>query len=428
MASQSSTLNGESATRLRGLRFQAGSKLGAEILGRLLQFAFIYMAQRILGPENYGIVTYGLAVGVVLAPVTDLGMQLIITREIAHVERDAARLAGIGLALKLVLAFCAIGLLVPISFQRPPAAVFATFILGVAVIAASFAEYFGYVFRGLRRVELDAALTLLQRLLIFAFGCAALIFAANVNSVALAYGLGGVLAAVLGYLWLRRRFFAPQLTATRRDAGALLRQALPLGGAILFSIAYTRTSIFLLDALNNSTTVGEYGVALRLTEPLALIPAAIMAAVFPVLTHNLAQHGYAATRSLRFKTLGWLALAGTAIAIGGWFLGPRLIYFLYHDQYAGSTLPLQILSLAAIPLFINYALTHFLVAVRQQRLNLVFNILIFFLNLGLCLWLIPRFGPSGAALATILSEVTLLAACSLALSRSTVTHYVTHTP
>jgi O-antigen/teichoic acid export membrane protein len=70
---------------------------------------------------------------------------------------------------------------------------------------------------------------------------------------------------------------------------------------------------------------------------------------------------------------------------------------------------------------INYALTHFLVALRQQRLNLIFNVVIFVLNLALCLWLIPQFGPVGAALAVILSEGLLLLLCALALSRSSIT-------
>lgn len=407
-----------SASRLKGLRFQASSKLAAEVMGRLLQFAFIYAAQRVLGPANYGIVTFGLAVGLVLAPVTDLGMQLIVTREIARDERTAPRLAGAGLTLKLILALCAVGVLLPVSLLRPADAILATFLLGLAVIAASFAEYFGYMFRGLQRVELDAALTLLLRLLVFAFGFTALLLRVTVNSVAMAYWLGGTLAAVLGYLWLRRRFFTPLLKAKRSEMLALLRQALPLGGAILFSIAYTRTSIFLLDALKTTTAVGEYGVALRLTEPLAMIPAATMAAVFPALTYVLAHQGYAATRVLRLKTIGWLAFAGSSIALAGWLLGPLVIHFLYGDQYAGSTPVVQILALATLPTFINYALTHFLVAARQQRLNLIFNIGIFFVNLALCLWLIPRFGPSGAALATVLCEVLLLALCGFALSRS----------
>ena len=142
-----------------------------------------------------------------------------------------------------------------------------------------------------------------------------------------------------------------------------------------------------------------------------------MAAVFPALAHTMAQTGYAATRTLRLKTIGLLALAGSLIAVGGVLLGPWLIHFLYGTQYAGSTLALQILALAALPIFINYALTHFLVARRQQRLNFIFNAVIFVVNLILCSWLIPRFGPGGAALSIVLSELTLLTLCSIALSR-----------
>jgi len=200
---------------LKGLRFQAGSKLSAEIIGRLFQFALIYAAQRILGPANYGVITFGLAVGVVLAPATDLGMQLIITREVARAERIAPRVSGIGLALKLLLAIGAVAVLVPISLQRPDNTAFATFVLGLAVIGASFAEYFGFIFRGLRRVELDAVLTLLLRLCVFTFGLTALLLRPNVNSVSAAYLIGNGLAAVLGYAWLRRRFFKPVLNARR---------------------------------------------------------------------------------------------------------------------------------------------------------------------------------------------------------------------
>jgi len=114
-----------------------------------------------------------------------------------------------------------------------------------------------------------------------------------------------------------------------------------------------------------------------------------------------------------------LALAGVVIALGGWLFGPGLIQLLYSQQYAGAARPLQILSLAVLPTFINYALTHFLVALRRQRLNLLFNIIIFGVNLALCLVLIPQFGSSGAALATGLSEGVLLILCVLSLLRIT---------
>ena len=66
--------------------------------------------------------------------------------------------------------------------------------------------------------------------------------------------------------------------------------------------------------------------------------------------------------------------------------------------------------------FTNYALTHFMIAQDLHEQYLLFTGTIFVLNLILCLLLIPRFGPAGAAVASLTSEAVLLAVCWCALS------------
>ena len=402
--------------RPRRLRWLAGSKLIADTIGRGLQFVLVYLAQRALGPAVYGEFTYAVAIGIVLAPLTDLGVQLIVTREIARNTANAARIAGTGLAIKFMLTAIVVAILIVISHTRSSDTQAAVIALGLAMIFNSFVEYFGYVLRGLQRVEVEAAITLIMRGLVFALGLIALVNRAGLMGLAMAYALGSSLAVIGSYRLLRRRFI--QAADAFVDFGSLRRllcEALPLGGAIAISILYTRTSIFMLASLSDSSAVGVYGVAQKLTEPLAIIPAAIMAAVFPALTHDLAQHGYASTRRLRGRTIGALAIIGLIIAGAGWIGGPWLINRLYGDQYVGATIALQLLALSVLMTFVNYALTHFLIAINRQRLNLLFNAIIFAINIGLCALLIPRLGPAGAALATLLSESVLLMLCGWAL-------------
>ncbi len=133
-----------------------------------------------------------------------------------------------------------------------------------------------------------------------------------------------------------------------------------------------------------------------------------MAAVFPALAHTLAQAGYAATRPLRLKTIGLLALAGSADRRGWVAARPVADPFSVRRAICRFDAGPANSGAGRAADFINYALTHFLVARRQQRLNLIFNAVIFVVNLVLCMWLIPRFGPGGAALAIVLSELTLL--------------------
>jgi O-antigen/teichoic acid export membrane protein len=237
--------------------------------------------------------------------------------------------------------------------------------------------------------------------------------------------LGGGVAAALGYAWLSRRFFKPILILDRAMGWALLREALPLGGAILISIAYTRTAVFLLDMLRGPEATGLYGVAQKLTEPMAVIPAALMAAIFPAFIEastykkDAEAKGRAREQAdwLRTRALHLAGVLGAAIAGAGALGGPWLIQLLYRGYYAGSAAILQILALALLPAFINYALTHFLVARGKQKLNLLFNVITFTLNLALCLALIPSLGPTGAAIAMLLSECALFGLCWHALPR-----------
>ena len=392
----------------------ASSKLGAELIGRALQFLLVYLAQRALGPATYGQFTFALAVGFVLAQLTDWGLQLTVTQQMTRKEADPASVAGAGLSMKLALALGAGTVLLLVTATRPPDVQAATFGLGLAMILGSFVEFFGYAFRGLQRVQCDAALTLFMRALTVTLGIFALHRGLGLGGLAAAYLIGSSTGAVAGYVWLRARFLTPRLTVAVRHWQGLMRPALPLGGAIFLSIAYTRTPVFLLDAMEGPQAVGVYGVAQRLTEPLAIIPAALMAAVFPAFVKARAL-GSVEAFQLRARTIVLLTGIGAVIASAGILGGPVLIDLLYGSQYVGSVVPLQILALALLMTFINYALTHFMIAQDLHEPYLLFTGTIFVLNLILCLLLIPRFGPTGAAVASLTSEAVLLAVCWRAL-------------
>jgi O-antigen/teichoic acid export membrane protein len=86
------------------------------------------------------------------------------------------------------------------------------------------------------------------------------------------------------------------------------------------------------------------------------------------------------------------------MAIGGWLVAPVLLPFLYGPSYAESVRVFQILSISLVPAFVNYSLTHYLVARGQQLLMGVFTGAMLALHAGLSWYLIPRLGVVGPAL------------------------------
>ncbi len=391
------------AISTRGVATRAAAKLAAEVVGRLLQFSLIYVAQRTLGPVDYGHLTYALALGFVLAPTTDLGLQLTLTRRLARGEGHPNDLIGAAFAIKSILVIPAMAGVLVIGLTRPWEVRSATIMLGMSVIIATYVDFTGYVFRGLGLVTRDAVLTVVSRATTVWFGLGMLAGGGRLDGLSVAYLCGASVGPAVGGIWLQLRLGLLRLSKTV-DWRRLMTEAFPLGAGIAISMLYVRTAVFLLDSMRGPDAVGIFSVAQRLTEPLAIIPAAVMAAVFPVVARR---SGDVIARQIGTVSLVLLACLGCFVAAAGYTGGPWLIGLLYDSVYAGSAAPLQILALAVAPTFVNYGLTHVLIANRFEYRYLACVTIAFATNLILCMLLIPSHGPSGAAWAVLGSECLL---------------------
>lgn len=400
---------------MRRLHRGAAARLAAELCGRGLHLLLIYAAQRTLGPELFGQFTFAVAVGLLAAVCTDAGAPAIVTREIARHPSDAPRIAGGGLALKLALTIPALLAILVIAATRPPGVRGATVALAAAMLAISFVEFAGYVLRGLDRVHQETFALLALRFATVAFGGTALWMGGGLDDLAVAYLLAASLALASIAGWMLARVVRPSLRLDQRTRGMIVRDALPLGGATILSIAFTRTPIFVLDAVHGAGVVGVYGVAQRLTEPLAIVPAALMAPALPAMSRS---PGDATGSGVLAHSVRLLALAGVVVLVGGWLFGPAIVSTLYGNQFAGAAPVLQILAAAVLPSFVNYALTHALIARGRTHLNLIFNAAVFVLNLAMVWMLSGALGAPGAAAAIAASEMVLFGLCWTALRRA----------
>src|SRR5438094_9582822 len=75
----------------------AAWKLGADLLGRALQYALLWAAARSLGRADYGDFTFGLSVGLMLSQVADFGLQLFVQRELARLAVTGIEDRGSGI-------------------------------------------------------------------------------------------------------------------------------------------------------------------------------------------------------------------------------------------------------------------------------------------------------------------------------------------
>lgn len=376
------------------------------------------MAVQHLGPHGFGVYSHGLAIGLVIAQVADLGLQVTCAREVAVHGRSARGFVASAFALKCLLCLPVLLLLLPLVATRT-AELRSTYLwLGLAMLAQTFIEFAAHVFRGRQQIDREARLLAGARILMLIVGAAVLSQSTELSAFALAILLS---TAFFGARAIRQ-LQQDQWLGAAGESGAyqpatmkVLRQALPLGIATVISITYTRSAILLLDYLLDEQAVAQYSAAFRLVEPLQIVPAAVMAAVFPAYARALTEDPRRA-KWLGLASTALMASLGAALGLILWLGAPWIVAVLFPDSMADSAGVLRVLGLALAPIFTNYVLTHLLIARGQTHFNLLFVLLMFIVHLGVSWRLIPEYGATGAAISVVVAELGLTLVCAATLA------------
>jgi O-antigen/teichoic acid export membrane protein len=171
-----------------------------------------------------------------------------------------------------------------------------------------------------------------------------------------------------------------------------------------------RANALVLAYLQGDQALGWYAAAGRFVETGKQLPGAFYAAMLPALAamagaRNAAQ-SLALQNTLHQSRLGLLAF-GIVASVGALLLARPILTLTYGSAYEPATLTLQILALTLIPAGQNSLLIIYLYACGDEKFVNWITVLGIAVNLGLCFWLIPRWGPAGVALALLVAETVL---------------------
>ena len=409
-------------------------KLGADIIARLLQYVLLWVAARSLGRAGFGDFTFALSTGYMFAQVADFGLQLYVQREVARLaipgataapyftdERAAGRLVGGGLTIKLVLSVFALSLIALLVWVEPVGNKSALLLVGLSMVLATGLDYLSYCFRALNRLQEEAVLIVTARVVNLTIGLGLLALGAGVMGLAIAGNIAVGAAFLLGYRRLTRYvrpLWRPDITYWRKS----FRQPTAVGIGVIFSIISFRVDNLIIPPLAGREALGDYNLAYKLFEPSLIVPSVLLAALFPLLSQAAGGSNDAAPQARELKPLVgqtisilfWFgALATLALA----FFAVPIVNLLYGEQYAASGPLLQILALSCLPMYLNYGLTHMLIAMDKPQFYAFFTLCALVVNVASNLALVPHMGVQGAAFATLGTEIALLIMCAIAVVR-----------
>lgn len=187
---------------------------------------------------------------------------------------------------------------------------------------------------------------------------------------------------------------------------ALARGMLSFGGKsyvqTLAATLHLRIDQYICAFFLAPADVGLYAIAVNVATLLLKIPEATGTVMFPRLAGSDERSAHAATTRVCRYTLFILLIGIVGFAIAA----PILIPLVYGKAFSGAVPPLLILLPGVLLMALYQLLTRNFTSRGKQQVNILAAVVALSLNVGLNIFLIPRFGISGAALANGLSYGT----------------------
>ncbi len=400
---------------------------GSQVVASLIAMATMVVISRTLGDAEFGRLYLALTLTYIVGLAVDFGLSQVVTRAVAR-DRGLARPYFVRAALVVgvmgvCLYFLTLGFAAALGYTQEVRSLAA--ILALLIVAEGYSQIFGALFQAheqmlvpvLARVAVNAiTLALVVPLLMNGYGAPA---------VAAVIVIAAILRAALQAIAVRRlsgfRLPVPPSPSWR----GLLRAGLPFLAAQELGLFAYRVNVVILGRMASEATVGWYGAASRVMEALNFIPLLLTTATFPVLS-RLWVHSPSEFGATVRKTLDLVLVIAVPVTIILFTLAEDIVGALFTLQsYAPAVPILRIQALSLALMFVDYLLVCALMAIGKERVWIAILVAACVLNPVLNWLLIPATdaqyanGAIGAALATLLAEVFIMASALRALPSAT---------
>lgn len=378
--------------RRRGVIQNSALAFCGDIATKAATFAFLAVAAHALTVAQFALLASAVATATVLTAALDMGSQVLLSRDGTGGARARGELlrALFKARVPLLLGALLVGAAVGISAGH--------FWLAIAtVLLASMGaaqQTLSGVLRATQNLAPEAIAKLLNAATIAL--CAAVCVLAQPAVFVVVISLAGATLLSLVPLVAPTRA-AADLGGPRRAAWPTLRSAAPLGLMALATLAYYRSGTIVLSLTSTPRQTALYATASAIAFGLLSLSNAVTTGLLPRLAAARAgEPGPLTARALR-----WTVVVAALSALAVCALARPLLAVAFGKPYAAAVTPLVLLVGASVLIGASGILGTALIAagrVRPVALQVAVTLAV---NIGLLALLAPRWGASGAALATV---------------------------
>ncbi|MFH0912645.1 MAG: oligosaccharide flippase family protein [Patescibacteria group bacterium] len=375
------------------------------LVSGLFKIVIVVYAARVLGASGYGVFSYALALAGFLSLLPDMGINLMLTRELSIRPELRTKYFSTVFFIRsalLILVYVILALLLP-HFINIPEAIPLLSAMALMVVFDGFRSLGMTLVRAREQMEWEAGINIFTSIAIVVASVVAISYRASPTTLAFSYALGSGLGLIAtGYVvrdYIKEILvnYTPQLTKR------ILSFVWPL--AIINSLGAVLTyadSIF-LGWMRTPTELGFYSAAQKPVQIFLAIPALLGISLFPIFS-RLVHRQDPKMKSIAEQSILLSLLIAIPLTTGLFFLRRPLVLLLYGQDYLGSVAVLGWLSFVIVITFPAVIVSYIILAHNMQRQFIIQSVIGALMIIGLGLYMIPRWGAVGAAMAAVASQ------------------------
>jgi O-antigen/teichoic acid export membrane protein len=368
-------------------------------------FVFAWVA-RYLGPEQFGLMNYAVALVALFSVFSTLGLDNILIREIVSSPEKRKEYLGSALFLKFVGALVlVITATLTSHFINSEDAVITFFVFIVSL---------GYIFKSFDVIDLWFKSQVKSKYSVYSRATS--FFVVSVIKIILIL----TQAPLVAFVWmftldffiaalLLIYFYSQKVPDSMLDwkvrirtVKNLLKDSWPLMLSGVAVVIYMKIDQVMIGNMLGEKELGIYSSAVKISEAWYFVPMIISSSVFPSIlrVRKKSKELYLRRIQMLYDFFTWFTISVALIVT---FLSPYIINILYGSEYAMASTVLSIHIWAGVFVFLGVASSKWVISEGYTKNALIRTMAGTILNIFLNYFFIAYFGIIGAAISTLVS-------------------------
>ena len=387
----------------------------AEFIGKAATFLIFIIIAREFGKEVFGQYSYALSFVVIFVTISDFGIGVMLTREVAIDKNKASLYISNSLFIKIIFSAVAIIAIFVSTYiiNKPIEVNLLIYLLVFYMLFKSFNDFSYAIFKAYEKIKYITYLKIVESILLVSFLSVLILLNQDLITIILSFSISSFIILLVSFSLIRRKFTKFSIRRDKKIVRFLIDKSLPFAVSAIFLVIYFNLDTLMLSFIKGDRVTGIYSASYNLFYASTIFVQPLGSVLYPVLSRKISEfkNNCAKQRKLIDKVLLHsiiLVTLGIILTLMYLFFADLIIKILYGQEFVESVESLKILSLIIPFWYVCMVVgTIFTSLGKHYIFTYILSIGIIF-NMVLNLILIPVYAEIGAAIASLITTIILM--------------------